>query len=211
MKAKTITPKQHSPLNQVIRIILVLLIVLIIAIGGYFTYYYWQNIRPYQAIIQQTLTNADKEHKNLPPNLQTMLTASLSCSVQTKNDWDCNIEANLDYRVTRLLVTKPEERKPLEQQGFEIMVNNLLITKLNNKDKYTLIAELTPFTANKIGYQNFSQYYFDKSLSQLTLAESAELIAITKSPSYYLQNKEKLAEQREKLLKNRKKLIVNSR
>ncbi len=209
MKAETITEKQHSPLSQFIHIILVLLIVFIIYVAGYIGYYYWQNIRPYQAIIQQILTNADKEHKHLSNNLQSMLTASLSCPDQPKNDWGCNFEDNLDYRATRLLVTKPDERKPLEQQGFEIMVNKLLITKLNNNDKYTLIAELTPFTVDKIGYQTFSQYYFDKSLNELTLTESAELIAITKAPSYYLQDKEKLAKQTQYLLKHQKRLTAD--
>ncbi len=46
-------------------------------------------------------------------------------------------------------------------------------------------------------------------LNQLTLVESAELVAITKAPSHYLQDKEKLVEQKQYLLKHQSNPIVD--
>lgn len=166
---------------------LIVVCVVMMSILAYLSYFYYQHIQPYKPVINTLLTNAALEHKNLPSHIRQMMMADLSCSKVKRNF--CNTNDNLNQRVTHLVSAKQDAMPPLDRHIFAVMMDKMLVSTLDDSQKYTLIAELTPFTIEQTGYNNFSQYYFNKSLSELSLAEGAELVAITHSPSRYLRDK----------------------
>lgn len=166
---------------------LIVVCVVMMSMLAYLSYFYYQHIQPYKPVINTLLTNAASEHKNLPSHIRQMMLADLSCPKVKRNL--CNTNDNLNHRVTRLVSAKQDAMPPLDRHIFAVMMDKMLVSTLDDSQKYTLIAELTPFTIEQTGYNDFSQHYFNKPLSELSLAEAAELVAITHSPSRYLRDK----------------------
>lgn len=183
--------KNQLRYTLVITLIVVCVVMMSLLAYLYLSYFYYQHIQPYKPVINTLLTNATSEHKNLPSHIRQMMMADLSCS-KVKRDF-CNTDDNLNHRVTRLVSAKQDAMPPLDRHIFAVMMDKMLVSTLDDSQKYTLIAELTPFTIEQTGYNNFSQYYFNKPLSELSLAEGAELVAITHSPSRYLRDKTQMA------------------
>ncbi len=85
------------------------------------------------------------------------------------DDGEINYERNIEYKVQQIAVAMELEKKSTKKQIFELYLN-----KMNFGG-----------SGNIRGVEKASEYYFNKRVSQLNLAESALLAGIINSPYWY--------------------------
>lgn len=207
--------KLSSILQLLFHLVVTAIVLCIIALSVKFGFYYYKEVYPYKAVVQQILTNASVEHRNLSQSMQAMIDTDFYCADdnQVKRTYSFTLSGDgscgyyKDLQVTKLVQYHPssnyQPKRNVRNQFHQLMLNLFIVSPLSQQDQNTIIAELTYFQPQPYirGYNQFSQFYFNKPLSQLSLEEQATVIAISKGPSYYLRNKQ--------LLKRRQNLLLS--
>ena len=179
-----------------------------------FSIYYQSEIHPYKNVVKNIIANAKTENHHLSAQMQTMIDANFYCienpQSQRMVDVNPNCDISKEYQVAKLIqdhhLTTYKPRTKVVRGIDEALLIYFIVRPLSRKEQNTLISELTFFTPKANDFTQFSKLYFHKPLSQLTLDETATLVAFTKAPSHYLQDNERL-KQRQQILLNRYDLI----
>lgn len=191
-------------LKRILKYTLVFLLTVVIALTSWLSYYYVTVIRPYKPIIEDILVNADPENRNPPANIVAMIDAHFWCkrgkgSVSIIHPDYCNSRLKKSARLTRMM-PKLVEKRGLDRHLLDAMMTLTLMESLSEQDKNALYSELSYASYDKRGLNHFSQEYFGKPLSKLSVEESATVIAMLRAPSLYRRKPERLKESAQYLL-----------
>lgn len=198
-------------LKRFIKYTLLFVLVAMTAIAGWLGYYYVTEIRPYKPIIEEILAKADPENRNPPDNIVAMIDSEFWCEDGdgTKSMLDphyCHSRLMKSARLSRV-IPKRDEKRGLDRHLLETMMTFTLMDGLSETEKNALIAELSYVGYEKKGFNHFSKEHFNKPLSELTIEESAVVIAVLRGPSYYLPQPDLLQESANHLLQKHKLMM----
>lgn len=175
-----------------------------------FIIYYQREVRPYHVVVEEVIAKADPEHLNLSMPMQTMIDADFYCEDSPKSraifSFNANCGMTKEGRVARLVqdhtLAEDKPRRTLINHLHHIMLTYFIVRPLSQNEQNILISELTFFTPEAQSFNQFSKFYFNRPLSQLTLQQTATLVAFTKAPSRYLRDDESLRQRQQVLLEH---------
>ena len=107
----------------------------------------------------------------------------------------------------RLLISNEGiARRTIGRKIKEVILAIELELKYSKDEILKLYLDEIPYGSNIYGIRTATRKYFDKSVQDLTLGESALLAALPKAPSYYLNNPEELEQRRRYVLRRMRDL-----
>lgn len=94
-----------------------------------------------------------------------------------------------------------DNRQNWHRKVKEAYLATVIESRYSKKEILTAYANLVPLGNNLGGVETASQFYFNKSASELNLPEAATLAALPTSPEYYASNPEELKQRRNYVLR----------
>lgn len=166
---------------------------------------------------ENAIENGDKDYEGIPANLANAFIAIEDKGFETHYgvDWKRTFGALLNEffhfsdkfggsTITQQLVKNltDDRKQDAGRKVREIMRARYLETKYTKDVILECYLNTIPMGHGTYGVQVAANYYFDKDVDELTLAECACLASITKAPSYYAPdtNPENNKERRETVL-----------
>lgn len=181
-------------LKRMINILLLMILLLTVLPLLFFIKYGVISYAKHSGKIQQTIVEANIEERYLPETIKSLMAHSMG-------NRGCDI-------ATHILVNKylgVSQLKALKRYLYQLAWQGVIWLRFNQDSCFTIISThiAMRFNAKReplYGFQAASRYLFNKSLSELTLEQSAEIVSLIKVPNYFISHAEAREKNAQRLL-----------
>jgi len=173
----------YNKLRRLIFKLIKALLLIILAIVAGFKYYEMRYFKPYIPYIEKMYNQANREESSTEMVKEVIF--CLETETFTFSYYENSPYSYIAGLVAIHFVDKFVEYKNISEWHFHnTLWTRLLIHHFGKEKVFILYLHLIPFE-HGFGLANSAQYYYQKTISQLTVEEVVMLLGIARSPTIY--------------------------